>query len=69
MNFWEDLKFVEVVKVIGRKKLIFVVFWIEVCFVFFVFEVIKVGYEVYVVDDVLGGISLIVYNVVMCRVE
>lgn len=63
INVWEDQDFVVVVKVIGRKKLIMVVLWIEVCLVYFVLDVFVDGFDVYLVVDVCGGILFEVYNV------
>lgn len=54
---------------IGCKKLIMIVLWIEVCLMFLVFDVLKVGYEVYVVVDVVGGMLVVVYEVVLCCIE
>lgn len=62
MNFWEDDVFVVVVKVIGCKKLVIFVLWIEVCLIFLVLMVLEVGYEVYVVMDIFGGIFVDVYE-------
>lgn len=46
-----------------------IVLWIEVCLIFFVLDVLCEGYEVYVVVDVVGGILLVVYDVVLCCIE
>lgn len=69
INFWEDVEFCKVVEVIGCCKLIMIVLWIEVCLIFLVLDVLKEGFEVYVVVDVVGGILLVVYDVVLCCIE
>lgn len=57
MNSWEDKKFVERVKQIGRKKLVIAALWTEVCLTFPLLEALKDGYEVYFVVDACGGTS------------
>lgn len=69
MNSWEDAKFVEAVKVTGRKKLIMAALWTEVCLAFPALEAMKAGYEVYAVEDASGGTSLIAHNSAMRRIE
>jgi hypothetical protein len=46
MNSWEDQKFVNRVKQIGRKKLVMCALWTEVCLAFPTLEAIGAGYEV-----------------------
>jgi nicotinamidase-related amidase len=58
INAWEDEDFVAAVKATGRKKLIMVALWTEVCLVFPVLDALKEGYEVYPVVDAVAGTSL-----------
>lgn len=58
INAWEDDDFVAAVKATGRKKLIMVALWTEVCLVFPVLDALKEGYEVYPVVDAVAGTSL-----------
>lgn len=58
MNSWEDPKFVEAVKAIGRKKLVMAALWTEVCLNFPTLMAIEAGYEVYIVTDASGGTSV-----------
>jgi len=55
MNSWEDEKFVEAVKKIGRKRLVISALWTEVCLCFPALYARKAGYEVYFVTDCSGG--------------
>jgi nicotinamidase-related amidase len=58
INAWEDADFVSEVEATGRRKLIMVALWTEVCLVFPVLDALRAGYEVYPVVDAVGGTSL-----------
>jgi nicotinamidase-related amidase len=58
INAWEDVDFVAAVKATGRKKLIMVALWTEVCLVFPALDALREGYEVYAVVDAVGGTSV-----------
>jgi nicotinamidase-related amidase len=51
INAWEDEDLVAAIKATGRKKLIMVALWTEVCLVFPVLDALKEGYEVYPVVE------------------
>jgi len=57
INAWEDQDFAAAVKATGRRKLIMVALWTEVCLVFPALDALKEGFEVYVVVDAVGGTS------------
>lgn len=57
VNAWEDVEFVQAVKATGRKKLIMVALWTEVCLVFPALDALREGFEVYPVVDAIGGTS------------
>jgi nicotinamidase-related amidase len=57
INAWEDTDFVAAIEATGRKKLIMVALWTEVCLVFPVLDALKAGFEVYAVVDAVGGTS------------
>lgn len=57
INAWEDADLVAAVKATGRKKLIMVALWTEVCLVFPALDAMKAGFEVYPVVDAVGGTS------------
>jgi nicotinamidase-related amidase len=57
INAWEDVEFVAAVKATGRKKLIMVALWTEVCLVFPALDALREGFEVYPVVDAVGGTS------------
>ena len=57
INAWEDDDFAAAVKATGRKKLIMVALWSEVCLVFPALDALQEGFDVYVVVDAVGGTS------------
>ncbi len=57
INAWEDDDFVAAVKATGRKKLIMIALWTEVCLVFPALDALQEGFDVYVVVDAVGGTS------------
>ena len=58
INAWEDVDFVAAVQAMGRKKLIMVALWTEVCLVFPALDALREGFEVYPVVDAVGGTSV-----------
>jgi nicotinamidase-related amidase len=58
LNAWEDLDFLRAVRAIGRKKLIMVGLWTEVCLAFPALDALRDGFEVYPVVDAVGGTSI-----------
>lgn len=58
INAWEDADFVAAVKATGRKKLIMVALWTEVCLVFPALDALHEGFDVYPVVDAVGGTSI-----------
>ena len=57
INSWEDVEFVQAVHAAGRRKLIFVALWTEMCMAFAALDALREGYEVYPVVDAIGGTS------------
>jgi len=57
INSWEDTEFVQAVHATGRRKLIFVALWTEMCMAFAALDALREGYEVYPVVDAIGGTS------------
>jgi nicotinamidase-related amidase len=57
INSWEDVEFVQAVRETGRRKLIFVALWTEMCMAFAALDALREGYEVYPVTDAIGGTS------------
>lgn len=57
INAWEGMEFVAAVRATGRKKLIIVALWTEVCLVFPALDALHAGFEVYAVIYAVGGTS------------
>lgn len=67
MNAWEDEAFLQAVKDTGRKRLIIVGLWTEICLVFPVVEALDDGYDVSIVVDSVGGTSQIAHDTAIER--
>lgn len=68
INAWEDEDFVAAVKATGRRKLVMVALWTEVCLVFPALDAMREGYEVYPVVDAVGGTSLLAHRAGLTRI-
>lgn len=58
LNTWEDQRVVDAVKKIGRKKLVIAALWTEICLAFPVLSALGDEYEVFIVTDASGGVSV-----------
>ena len=56
-NAWEDIDFLRAVRATGRRKLILLALWTEICMVFPALDALREGYDVYPVVDAIGGTS------------
>ena len=68
INAWEDDDFVTAIKATGRRKLIMVALWTEVCLAFPALDAMHEGYEVYPVVDAVGGTSLTAHRAGLERI-
>lgn len=68
INAWEDEDFVAAVKATGRKKLIVVALWTEVCLAFPALDALAEGYDVFAVVDAVGGTSELAHQAGLDRV-
>lgn len=69
INAWEDEDFVAAVKATGRRKLIMVALWTEVCLAFPALDALREGFDVYPVVDAVGGTSLIAHAAGLARIQ
>ena len=67
INTWEDPKVVDVVKATGRKQLIIAGLWTEVCVAMPVIQALGEGWDVTVVTDACGGVSVEAHQVAIQR--
>jgi nicotinamidase-related amidase len=68
INAWEDEDFVTAVKATGRRKLIMVALWTEVCLAFPALDALREGFDVFAVVDAVGGTSQLAHQAGVDRV-
>jgi nicotinamidase-related amidase len=67
INTWEDKRVVEWVKKTGRKKIVMAALWTEICLAMPAIQAAGEGYDVYVVTDASGGVSLEAHEMAVQR--
>ena len=67
INTWEDKKVVDAVKATGRKQLIIAGLWTEVCVAMPTIQAVGEGWDVTVVTDASGGVSVEAHQVAIQR--
>src|SRR5882757_9668002 len=67
INAWEDKRVVAAVKDTGRKKLVIAALWSEMCLAMPGIQAMGEGYDVYVVTDASGGVSLEAHDMAIRR--
>ena len=68
MNAWDDKNFVAAVEKTGKKKIVLCGLWTETCVALPTVQAIHDGYEIYVVEDCCGDVSLLAHDNAMKRV-
>ncbi len=68
MNSWDDKNFVAAVQKSGRKKIVLSGLWTETCVALPSVQAIHDGYEVFVVEDCCGDVSVLAHDNAMKRV-
>jgi len=68
MNSWDDPNFVAAVKESGRRKIVLSGLWTETCVALPSVQMIHDGYEVFVVEDCCGDVSVLAHDNAMKRV-
>jgi nicotinamidase-related amidase len=66
-NAWADERFVAAVEATGRRQLVVAGLWTEVCVAQTVLSAVAAGYEVYVVADASGGVSVEAHQLALQR--
>src|SRR5712672_4195309 len=67
INAWEDQRVVEAVKKTGRRKIVFAALWTEMCLAMPAIHAMGEGYDVYVVTDASGGVSVEAHDMAVRR--
>jgi nicotinamidase-related amidase len=67
INTWEDRKVVDAVKATGRKQLIIAGLWTEICVAMPVIQALGEGWDVTVITDASGAVSVEAHEVAIQR--
>ena len=67
INTWEDSRVVNWVKETGRKKIVMAALWTEICLAMPAIHALGQGYEVYIVTDASGGVSVEAHEMAIQR--
>jgi hypothetical protein len=67
MNTWEDVNAHKAITAIGKKKIVFAGLWTGVCIVGPVLSAIAEGYEVYIITDACGDVSVEAHDMAVRR--
>lgn len=67
INTWEDQNVVDAVKAMDRKQLIIAGLWTEVCVAMPVIQALGEGWDVTVITDACGGVSVEAHEVALMR--
>jgi len=67
INTWEDERVVQWVKKTGKKKLVMAALWTEICLAMPAIQALGEGYEVYIVTDASGGVSIEAHEMAIQR--
>jgi nicotinamidase-related amidase len=67
INTWEDPRIPAWVAKTGRKKIVMAALWTEICLAMPAIQALGDGYEVYIVTDASGGVSLEAHEMAIQR--
>lgn len=67
INTWEDVSVVNWVKKTGKKKIVMAALWTEICLAMPAIHALGEGYEVYIVTDASGGVTLEAHEMAIQR--
>ena len=67
INTWEDKRVVDWVENTGRRKIVMAALWTEICLAMPAIHALGDGYEVYIVTDASGGVSLEAHEMAVSR--
>src|SRR5882672_8220266 len=67
INTWEDSRVVDAVKKTGGKKVIMAALWTEICLAMPAIQALGDGYDVYIVTDASGGVSIEAHDMAVRR--
>ena len=68
MNAWDDANFVAAIQKTGRKKIVLAGLWTETCVALPTIQALHDGFEIYVLEDCCGDVSMLAHENAMKRV-
>jgi len=67
INTWEDQRVVDAIEKTGRRKLVVAALWTEICLAMPVIQALGDDYEVFIVTDASGGVTLEAHEMAVRR--
>lgn len=67
INTWQDPNVTDIVKKSGRKQLILAALWTEICLAMPTIQALGEGYEVFIVTDASGGVTVEAHDMAVRR--
>src|SRR5258705_8678005 len=67
INTWQDKRVVNAVKATGRKQLVLAALWTEICLAMPALQALAEGYDVFIVTDASGGVSVEAHDMAVRR--
>ena len=67
VNTWEDANVTNIVKRSGRKQLVLAALWTEICLAMPALQALGEGYDVFIVTDASGGVTLEAHDMAVRR--
>src|SRR5712671_4892994 len=67
INTWQDERVVDIVKKSGRKQLVLAALYTEICLAMPAIQALAEGYDVFIVTDASGGVSLEAHDMAVRR--
>lgn len=67
INTWQDPNVTDIVRKSGRKQLVLAALWTEICLAMPAIQALGEGYEVFIVTDASGGVSLEAHDMAVRR--
>jgi nicotinamidase-related amidase len=67
INTWQDGRVVDAVRKTGRKQLVIAALWTEICLAMPTLQALDDGYDVFIVTDASGGVSVEAHEMAVRR--
>nr|WP_249123613.1 MULTISPECIES: hydrolase [unclassified Bradyrhizobium] len=67
INTWQDTNVTDVIKRSGRKQIVLAALWSEICLAMPAIQALGEGYDVFIVTDASGGVSMEAHDMAVRR--